>query len=252
MSAIDTRPASARPAIVPVGDHPSDRHRRGLRRRMRVYLHKAARPHRFRPRIAIALLVAILLYFPARLAFEPLRAALVAFDGMALLFILCCVWIAAATPATLMPRRAGEEDERKFAVLASGIVVAAILLAGLALELKGIKQKSVTEIALASATIVLVWGYLNMLFSFHYAHEFYRLRKRAGRPVRFPGTACPDYLDFIYFAFTIGMTFQVSDVEIRSGPIRHVAFLHALVSFFFSVLVLALMVNVLVGVLYFG
>ena len=160
--------------------------------------------------------------------------------------------IIAATPAKLMARRAGEEDEQKFTVLISGVVVSAIILAGLLLELKGVKQKSLTEIALASATIVFAWSFLNMLFAYHYAHEFYRLRKRSRRPMGFPGTPQPDYFDFIYFAFTIGMTFQVSDVDIRSSPIRHVAFVHALISFFFSVLVLGLIVNVFVGVLYFA
>lgn len=226
--------------------------RQSLRRRSRVYLHKALRPLRYRPRIAVAVLVGLALYGLARLHFEPLRSTLVSFDMTSLLITVACVTIAANTPAALMPRRAGEEDERKIAVLISGVFVSAIVLGGLLLELKGVKQKSLPEILLASSTIVLAWSLLNMLFAFHYAHEYYRLRKRKPRPLSFPGTGAPDYFDFIYFAFTIGMTFQVTDVEIRASPIRHVAFVHALLSFFFSVLVLGLIVNVFVGVLYFA
>ncbi len=227
--------------------------RRNLRRRSRVYLYKAVRPLRFRPRIAVAAVVGLAFYSLARLYFEPLRSTLVSFDMASLLLTMACVTIAAKTPAKLMPRRAGEEDERKIAVLIGGVFVSAIVLGGLLLELKGVKQKSLPEILLASSTIVLAWSLLNMLFAFHYAHEFYRLRKkRRPRPLAFPGTSAPDYFDFIYFAFTIGMTFQVTDVEIRASPIRHVAFVHALLSFFFSVMVLGLIVNVFVGVLYFA
>lgn len=228
-----------------------ERVRRNLRRRARVYLHKAVRPLRFRPRIAVAALIGLGLYGLTRIEFEPLRATLVAFDLSSLMLTMACVTIAARTPARLMPRRASEEDEQKIAVLVGGVVVSAIVLGGLLLELKGVKQKSLPEILLASSTIVLAWSLLNMLFAFHYAHEYYRLRKRNPRPLAFPGTGAPDYFDFIYFAFTIGMTFQVTDVEIRASPMRHVAFVHALLSFFFSVMVLGLIVNVFVGVLYF-
>jgi uncharacterized membrane protein len=236
---------------MPARDH-REHMRRKLRRRCRVYLYKAVRPLRFRPRISVAVLVGLAFYGVARLHFEPLRSTLVSFDMASLLLTMACVTIAANTPAKLMPRRAGEEDERKIAVLISGVFVSAIVLGGLLLELKGVKQKSLPEILLASSTIVLAWSLLNMLFAFHYAHEYYRLRKRKPRPLAFPGTGAPDYFDFIYFAFTIGMTFQVTDVEIRASPIRHVAFVHALLSFFFSVMVLGLIVNVLVGVLYFA
>ena len=222
------------------------------RRRMRVYIYKSLRPLQFRPRISLVALFALALFPVTRLLFEPLRAALVAFDTTSLCLIVACIVIAVRTPAIMMPRRAGEEDEQKLPVLISGVIVSGIILAGLLLELKGVKQKSLDEIALASATIVFAWGFLNMLFAFHYAHEFYGLRKRTARPMGFPGTPKPDYLDFIYFAFTIAMTFQVSDVDIRSSPIRHIAFVHALISFFFSVLVLGLIVNVFVGVFYFA
>lgn len=229
-----------------------DRLRLRQRRRMRVYLHKALRPFRFRPRMSVTVLLGVAVYLLCRPFFETLRAILLSFDATSLGLIAACIVIAARTPTRMMARRAGEEDEQKLAVLISGVVVSAIVLAGLLLELKGVKQKSVDEIGLASATIVFAWGFLNILFSFHYAHEFYRLRKLTRKPMGFPGTPHPDYFDFIYFAFTIGMTFQVSDVDIRSGPIRHVAFVHALISFFFSVMVLGLIVNVFVGVLYFG
>jgi uncharacterized membrane protein len=228
------------------------RHNLRRRRRLRVYIYKTLRPHVFRPRLSVVAVLGLGFYLVSEYFFEPLRAALIAFDAASLMVIAACTVIAAKTSARMMPRRAGEENERKFSVLVTGVVVSVVILGALGLELTGVKQKSVNEVVLSSATIVLAWGFLNMLFAFHYAHEFYRWQKRKVRPVSFPGTTKPDYFDFVYFAFTIGMTFQVTDVEVRSGPIRHAVFVHALISFFLSVIVLALMVNVFVGVLYSG
>lgn len=222
-----------------------------IKRRRRVFLHKAMRPHRFRPRLLVSAL-AFLAFFALSLPFfEPLRGLLVSFSVTGFLFLFFCLYIGAKTPNALMPRRAGEENEQKWVVLALGVAISAIVLVGLGTELSAVEHKSTGEIVLSSITIMMAWGVLNMLFAFHYAHEFYRHRKSSGTPVQFPGTKVPDYFDFIYFGFTIGMTFQVSDVIIRNGPFRHIAFLHALISFIFNVVVLALVVNVFVGVMYF-
>ena len=222
------------------------------RRRISVFVYKALRPHVFRPRLSMMAALGLCFYLVLQHVFELLRAALIAFDITTLMMIVACLVIAWKTAGRMMPRSAGEENERKLSVLMTGIAVCVVILGALGLELSGVHQKSVNEIVLASATIMLSWGFLNMLFAFHYAYEFYRRQQRNHRPLAFPGTAEPDYFDFIYFAFTIGMTFQVTDIGVRSGPIRHIIFLHALISFILSVIVLALMVNVFVGVLYFG
>ena len=106
----------------------------------------------------------------------------------------------------------------RLAVLISGVVVSAIVLAGLLLELKGVKQKSVDEIGLASATIVFAWGFLNILFSFHYAHEFYGPAEGQGsrKGLIFPGCDDPDFADFFHFAIVIGVASQTADLQILS------------------------------------
>jgi uncharacterized membrane protein len=63
--------------------------------------------------------------------------------------------------------------------------------------------------------------------------------------LEFPGDAQPDYLDFAYFSFVLGMTFQVSDVQITSHRLRRVALLHSIISFFFTTVILALSINLL-------
>jgi uncharacterized membrane protein len=101
------------------------------------------------------------------------------------------------------------------------------------------------SIALAIATVILSWIFIHVIFAFHYAHEFYGEAK-GGRKggLSFPDDNRPEYWDFVYFSFVIGMTFQVSDVQVTSKVVRRVVMLHGMVSFFYNVAVLALMVNI--------
>ena len=81
------------------------------------------------------------------------------------------------------------------------------------------------------------------IFALHYAHEFYGTGRRAAG-LKFPGDERPDYWDFVYFAFVIGMTFQVSDVGITHREIRRTVVAHGVLSFLFTAAILALAVNI--------
>ena len=72
--------------------------------------------------------------------------------------------------------------------------------------------------------------------------------KSIDEPLKFPGKIKPNYLDFAYFAFVIGMTFQVSDVEINSPIVRRTALAHGLLSFAFNTFVVALTINLIAGI----
>ena len=103
--------------------------------------------------------------------------------------------------------------------------------------------------SLALSTVVLSWLFIQVIFAFHYAHEFYGEAKGGHKGgLKFPETprrgTAPKYWDFIYFSFVIGMTFQVSDVQVTSKSMRRVVVAHGVVSFFYNVAVLALMVNI--------
>jgi uncharacterized membrane protein len=97
------------------------------------------------------------------------------------------------------------------------------------------------KVALAVFTIMLTWAFIHTIFALHYAHEFYD--ETDGGGLAFPGDREPDYWDFVYFSFVIGMTSQVSDVAITSKLIRRTAAAHGIVSFVFNVALLALTVN---------
>ena len=97
---------------------------------------------------------------------------------------------------------------------------------------------------MATTTIVLSWVFIHTIFALHYAHDYYGEHGNKQSGLNFPGDDTPDYWDFVYFSLVIGMTAQVSDVAVASKLIRRTVTAHGIVSFFFNVALLALMVNV--------
>ena len=113
-------------------------------------------------------------------------------------------------------------------------------------EAKQIEAK-ILPVSLAAATICLSWTVTQVVFTFHYAHEYYRPDEGAERlteGLNFPGTGKPDYWDFFYFATSFGAASQTSDVSIHTKALRRLATLHAVISFFFNAAVLALAINI--------
>ena len=100
------------------------------------------------------------------------------------------------------------------------------------------------------AGILLSWTMVHTSFCFHYARLYYKPDEEVDKPangLNFPKELHPDYLDFAYFSFVIGMTFQVSDVQINSRTIRRLALVHALISFVLNTFVVALTINLIAG-----
>ena len=124
--------------------------------------------------------------------------------------------------------------------------MSSVAIVAVGVELRAAQTGGAIEIALAAASLVLSWCVLNTMFALHYAHEYY-MGARKDKALEFPGTDEPDYWDFTYFAFVLGMTFQVSDVAIARSNLRRIALVHGIVAFFFDVFILALSVNVVAG-----
>ena len=115
------------------------------------------------------------------------------------------------------------------------------------------KHQAAFIYALGFAAVVLGWLLIHTLFVFRYAHLYYQRRDRndeSGGGLVFPGTHDPKDLDFAYFSFVLGMTFQVSDVQVTSPHIRALALAHGLVSFGYNTAILALVVNTVAGLLH--
>jgi uncharacterized membrane protein len=108
------------------------------------------------------------------------------------------------------------------------------------------------HILLAITAVIISWWLLHTIFTLRYAHLYYDTDKDDGTPraaggLDFPGDEEPDYMDFVYFSFVLGMTFQVSDVEISSKEIRRLAWMHGMLSFAYNTAILALSINVISG-----
>ncbi len=109
--------------------------------------------------------------------------------------------------------------------------------------------------AAASAVAVLCsWSLTHTTFALHYARRYYqdvvrRAHVQAAGGLKFPNEGQPDYWDFAYYSFVIGMCFQVSDVSAVSRPMRRLTLAHSVLAFFFNTAVLALAVNVVTSVL---
>lgn len=170
---------------------------------------------------------------------------LLAFDVAALVYlILLAVLFSRATPE-LMRCQARAQDTGRWGFLWSGIVLTAVVMVALGAELQG--KGGTGAVVLAAGSIVLSWLFMNTMFAMHYAHGYYGDFGKKHEGLQFPETPEPDYWDFAYFAIVIGMTFQVSDVQITSRYLRRVALLHSVIAFFFNVFIIALSVNVVAG-----
>ena len=141
------------------------------------------------------------------------------------------------------------QDEGGLLILVLTVAAAIASLAAIVAQL-GFAQAAGGEykavyFAHAAVTILLSWMFIHVIFALHYAHEYYgEGRDKTVGGLNFPAPEEPDYWDFVYFSFVVGMTFQVSDVQITSKSIRRAVLAHAIVSFFFAVAILALAVNI--------
>jgi len=107
--------------------------------------------------------------------------------------------------------------------------------------------------ALGFGAVVLGWLLIHTMFSFRYAHLYYRDWDRdqeSDRGLTFPGNEEPNYADLAYFSFVIGMTFQVSDVQITSRMIRRAVLAQGVISYAYSTAIIALVVNIVSGLLH--
>lgn len=198
-----------------------------------------------RPRMLVAL--AIFIGTSLLLASTGLRVAtviLLGFDLAAVVFLgLLARMFSKATPAH-MRRQAQAQDTGRWGVLWSGVVLTMVVLAALNSELHAAKGGGALELGVGALSVVLSWLFLNTMFAVHYAHGFYGDLGEQHAGLEFPDTPQPDYWDFAYFAIVIGMTFQVSDVQITSRYLRRVALLHSVIAFFFNVFIIAITVNI--------
>jgi uncharacterized membrane protein len=200
-----------------------------------------------RPRLSFAALVFVIVLLVFSDQLNPARDLLLAFNVAALSFLILIFRMMFRSTLASMRQRAELQREGRWLVLGASLVVSLSTLVALSLELHSKTEGSTLQVLLLVSTIVLVWVFVNTMFTLHYAHDFYAKLDPTESGLAFPGTEEPDYWDFLYFAFVLGMTFQVSDVQITRRNLRHFALLHSLLAFFFNVVIIALTVNIIAG-----
>lgn len=171
---------------------------------------------------------------------DPARALIVGFDLAAFVFLASALSLLRPRDPRRMTEDTRRNDANRGLLLAITVIVTLAVVAAVAVELDRPGRGS---IGLVIATLVLAWLFSNSVFALHYAHLHYRGDTPGG--LDFPGDADPDYADFVYFAFTIGMTFQTSDVEVTDRRMRAVVVAHSGAAFVFNLGVLAFTINVL-------
>lgn len=165
-------------------------------------------------------------------------------------------WLCHAFDAKRTRERAQAQDEPSFILflvllLANLACVAAItVLMQQSRDLSGLARA--LHVGLSVAALAASWLFIQAIFTFHYAHRYYFEEKQGepdGAGLTFPGGLDPDYFDFLYFAHVVGMTSQVSDVQVTSREMRRLTLVHSVLSFGFNMLILALSINVVAGLL---
>ncbi len=178
-------------------------------------------------------------------------ATLLGWD-VASLVLLALVWtvIIPATPTSTRSRAGSEDPGRTLVyvlvvITSSASLLAATLMVGRAHSMSPDLARFVAVLCLAA--VALSWSVTHTAFAMRYARLYYREDREGIGGIDLPGHTPPAYFDFAYFAFTLGMCFQVSDACVSSPQIRRVVLLHALISFAYNSVILAFVLNLVFG-----
>ena len=219
---------------------------------------KFARRMDARHRFAAALVVAGALFFGLR-SHARISSSIVATWDMFAFVELALVWVTILiTPQQKLRDRARAQDVGRTAIFIFVVLAAcaALFAVGFLISFhqEAMRGPFTVHLLLALTSVVLSWSLVHTFFGLRYAHAFYGDSDEPGQDrhaggLLFPGDRPPDYFDFAYFSFVVGMTCQVSDVQITSRRMRRLTLSHSILSFGFNTLILALLINTVSGLL---
>jgi uncharacterized membrane protein len=211
---------------------------------------------RGRPRVFAGLAVMIVAWPLLPGFLSPTTRGVIAWDIGVLVFLALSAQLFLTETPDQMPAAAEAQQEGEWTIFWLTLAVVIVSFIAVSNEFSAIKatpsDSKGRQVSLVAVTVFLSWLVTHVTFAFRYAHEFYA--RDAGGPdvdrgLEFPDEKEPDYLDFCYFALVLGMTFQVSDVQITSRKLRRVATLHGLLSFLFNTVIVAFTVNIAAGLM---
>ncbi len=209
-----------------------------------------------RPRLFIALLCGVAAAPLLPHGISGTMRAIVAWDIGVIVYLILSAYLFISERLDHMASDAAAQEEGEWTIFWLTVAAAAFSFAAIISEFADTgslpKAQRNLHIALVAVTLFVSWLMTHTSFAFRYAHEFYEADPSGvgiTEGLEFPGEKQPDYLDFLYFSLVLGMTFQVSDVQITARKFRRLATVHGLLSFLFNTIILALTVNIAAGLL---
>jgi len=206
-------------------------------------------------KLLICLAIAIGVYFLVQIKhIDILTHAMIGWDTFSLCMIVQS-WITfSITTSQQIREQSKVQDSSRtiiFLIILISTLASFLAVTLLLMTKEKFKNAESFHLVIAIAGMVLSWFFIHTIFTLRYAHIFYgdddeNPGTHAGG-LEFPGDKKPDYLDFAYFAFVLGMTFQVSDVQITSKRLRRIAMVHGLLSFGYNTIMIALTINLIAG-----
>lgn len=210
-----------------------------------------------RPRLFIGLLcgLAVAPLLPANLS--GTTRAIIAWDFGAVVYLALAGYLFASEHLDRMAADAAAQEEGEWTIFWLTVAAVTFSFAAIVGEFAGITKDMPAaqrnlHLLLVAITLFVSWLMTHTTFAFRYAHEFYQVDPDGSGisgGLEFPGEKRPDYLDFMYFALVLGMTFQVSDVQITARKFRRLAAAHGLLGFLYNAIIVALTVNLAAGLL---
>jgi uncharacterized membrane protein len=208
------------------------------------------RPWTSTVRISVSVLVGLAVHIALRQVWTVSLSTILAWDAGVLCYLTLTYQVIRDHSIESIRRRAARLDTRTWVMTMLVILAACASLFGLGVSLHGpdkaLPHDPELRLGLAGLTLLGSWSLIHVIFALHYAHVFY------GEPeggLIFPGEGEPNYWDFLYYSFVVGMTCQVSDVQVSVPTMRRLTLAHGVLSFLFNTVILALAVNLGAGLL---
>ena len=206
-------------------------------------------------RIGLSFIFAIIVFFVIKNTQLGLLFTIVtSWCAFALSYILTS-WLVMFSRSIAAIKKLAQKDDGSgafvivFTIIASFAAMITVLM--LVMASKTEDKNEVLRVFMCFSSVMLSWFLVHTIFTFHYAHLYYDTAKGNNamlhKGLDFPSPEDPDYLDFAYFSFVVGMTFQVSDVEVTEKKMRRTVLLHGLIAFVLNTFVVALTINFIAG-----
>jgi uncharacterized membrane protein len=209
-----------------------------------------------RPRLFASVAFGVIVGLAMPSEWRPVTRGLIGWNVAIWLYLCAALVMIVRSDHRDIHRRALMQDDGRYFILTLAALSSTISFGAIFAQLANIKDMPTSakglHIALALATIVGSWFFVHMTFALHYAHEFFRLSKPDADGkwcgcIAFPGVLRPDYFDFLYFSYVIGVACATADVNITGTAVRRLALVHCILAFFYNNAVLAMSINIGAG-----